>query len=210
MTIDAFRAAVDAVEPLVQSWMSLVGGGKPASLVVRTKNNKLVVDSHNPSLSAHGTLAVSALLPQLRAAALAMDAAFNDLPWARHKAQRLSWSVGSAGHDTISIGRITAAYLPTPHLVAGQHKGLRGVEARVLDIHQRLDGISVEPTDPVWKVASKPVGACNGGTAHLLATVFDDPQAPLAFSRFKTVVLVVDAQTLRTETAAALQHQQKG
>lgn len=206
MTIDAFRQAIDAMEPLVQSWMSLVEGGKPAALHARLKRTKLVVESKNPAVSAHATLALAALMPQLRAAAVAMDEAFKTLPWARHKAQQLSWSLGSTGHNTISIGRIVAAYLPTPNLAPGQHKGLRGVEARVLDIHQRLDGISVDPMDPVWKVASKPVGARNGGTAHLLATVFDDPQAALAFSRFKTVVQIVDTNTLRAETYRALEN----
>jgi hypothetical protein len=205
MTIEAFRAAVDAIEPLVQSWVSLMEGGKPSSLVVRTKNNKLAVATTTQPTSAHGTLAMAALLPKLGMGAAAMDTAFKTLPWARHKAQLLSWTIGSSGHHTLTIGRITASYLSIPRLRPGQHPGLRALESRVLDIHQRLDGISVDPTDPTWKVASKPIGARNGGTAHLLATVFDDPQAPLAFSRFKTVVLVVDTPTLRAEQAAALE-----
>jgi hypothetical protein len=208
MAIDAFRAAIDALEPLVQSWTSLVENDPGASLLAFKNKKKMVVDCQTSLISAHTTLALHALLPRLQLAALSLDTAYTTFSWARHASQQLLWTINTAGGYSLVVGNTAHLFHGTleglsiaPH----QHVGLRTIEASVLAIHRRLNGIAVAPTDPVWKVGPRHVGAPNGGTAQILKAVFEDHTTELPPGRLDKVVLAMKAPALRAEMAAALQ-----
>lgn len=205
MSIDAFQTAVDHLHPLLADALDLAETAKrPASVWSYEQGRKgIVADVSFPAKSAHAKMTLAGITPRLISAIHDLDAAFHGLSWANHPEQKLRWTAFSDGAFHWRLGAIpsqTRGTLPFP----GRHGGLNVFADWVRSIHHHAAHIQVAPTDPTWKVSSKPVGAPDAGTARVLAELFANPRAPVDPRKPKTVHQVVPLVDVRAQTRAAL------
>lgn len=206
MSIDAFQAAIDHLHPLLADAFELADTTKRQVTVGAHEQGRhgVVVDIGFQPKSAHAKLTLVGITPRLISAIHDLDAAFHALPWANHPEQKLRWVAFSEGDFHWRVGAIpsqTRGTLPSP---SGLHGGLNVFADWVRAIHHHAAHIQVAPTDPTWKVSSKPVGAPDAGTARVLAELFANPRAPVDPRKPKTVHQVVPLVDVRAQTRAAL------